>query len=70
MKSILGGLAAVLLLFAMTIPAFAVQPSSPPGQGECEHGNSQASCKPDPQPSHGADCDEHGPKDGGVNEDH
>src|SRR4029079_18538340 len=45
-------------------------PSSPPGQGECEHGNSGQECKPDPQPEHGQDCDEHGPKEGGVNEDH
>lgn len=50
--------------------AIASPPSDPPGQGECNHGNSQASCRPDPQPSHGADCDEHGPNDGGVNEDH
>lgn len=41
----------------------------PPGQGECEHGNSGQECKPDPQPDHGKDCDEHGNK-GGVNEDH
>ena len=45
-------------------------PSSPPGQGECEHGNSGQDCKPDPQPEHGQDCDEHGPNEGGVNEDH
>jgi hypothetical protein len=44
-------------------------PASPPGQGECEHGNSGQACKPDPQPDHGKDCDEHG-KQGGVNEDH
>jgi cobalamin biosynthesis Mg chelatase CobN len=44
-------------------------PSSPPGQGACEHGNSGQACKPDPQPTHGKDCDEHG-QQGGVNEDH
>jgi hypothetical protein len=44
-------------------------PTSPPGQGACEHGNSGQECKPDPQPSHGKDCDEHG-NQGGVNEDH
>lgn len=43
--------------------------SGPPGQGECAHGNSQKPCKPDPQPEHGKDCEEHG-KNGGVNEDH
>jgi hypothetical protein len=44
-------------------------PSSPPGQGECQHGNSGQECKPDPQPEHGKDCEEHG-NQGGVNEDH
>jgi hypothetical protein len=44
-------------------------PSSPPGQGECEHGNSGQECKPDPQPEHGKDCEDHGNL-GGVNEDH
>lgn len=44
-------------------------PASPPGQGECQHGNSGQECKPDPQPEHGKDCDEHG-NQGGVNEDH
>ena len=45
------------------------KPPSPPGQGECEHGNSQKPCKEDPQPDHGKDCEEHG-NHGGVNEDH
>jgi hypothetical protein len=57
----LGGAAA----FAATTD----KPPSPPGQGECEHGNSQKPCKDDPQPNHGQDCDEHG-NQGGVNEDH
>lgn len=43
--------------------------SGPPGQGECEHGNSGQECRPDPN-EHGQDCDEHGPFEGGVNEDH
>ena len=46
------------------------KPESPPGQGECAHGNSQKPCKDDPQPDKGKDCEEHGPKEGGVNEDH
>ena len=50
--------------------ASADKPPSPPGQGECAHGNSNKPCKDDPQPEHGKDCDEHGPKNGGVNEDH
>ena len=45
------------------------KPPSPPGQGECEHGNSQKPCKEDPQPDHGKDCEEHG-NHGGVTEDH
>ncbi len=44
-------------------------PSSPPGQGECQHGNSGQECKPDPQPEHGKECDDHG-NQGGVDEDH
>jgi hypothetical protein len=51
-------------------PAYGQKPPSPPGQGECEHGNSQKPCKDDPQPDRGKDCEEHGPKEGGVNEDH
>jgi hypothetical protein len=60
----------IAMALAGTVSVSAVPPTSPPGQGECDHGNSQQSCKPDPQPSNGQDCDEHGPKDGGVNEDH
>ena len=51
-------------------PAYGQKPPSPPGQGECAHGNSQKPCKEDPQPDRGKDCEEHGPKEGGVNEDH
>ncbi|CAN5293873.1 hypothetical protein BH18ACT12_BH18ACT12_01200 [soil metagenome] len=50
--------------------ASAQQPPAPPGQGPCSHGNTGKECKPDPQPEHGKDCDEHGPYEGGVNEDH
>src|SRR5512144_1056740 len=45
------------------------KPPSPPGQGKCEHGDSGQSCKEDPQPEKGKDCQEHG-NQGGVNEDH
>lgn len=34
----------------------------------CSHGNSGAPCKPDPQPGHGKECDDHGNASG--NEDH
>jgi outer membrane biosynthesis protein TonB len=64
-----GTLAAAIILVALAGTARATPPADPPGQGECDHGNSQQSCKPDPQPSHGADCEEHG-QQGGVNEDH
>lgn len=66
------GLALVLafLALAFTAVAKATPPTSPPGQGECQHGNSGQECRPDPQPSHGQDCEEHGPNEGGVNEDH
>lgn len=45
------------------------KPVSPPGQGECEHGNSGKPCRDDPQPELGRDCEHHG-NQGGVNEDH
>jgi len=44
------------------------KPPSPPGQGDCEHGNSGAACKDDPS-ENGKDCEAHG-NNGGVNEDH
>jgi hypothetical protein len=45
-------------------------PSNPPGSpgDNCSHGNSDKPCKPDPQPEHGQDCDDHGRARG--NEDH
>ena len=45
------------------------KPPSPPGQDECEHGNTAKPCKEDPQPDKGKDCEAHG-NNGGVNEDH
>lgn len=35
---------------------------------DCSHGNSDKACKPDPQPTHGTECDDHGNASG--NEDH
>lgn len=63
-------LIAVLALGMFAASALAAKPPAPPGQGECAHGNSGKPCKEDPQPEKGKDCDEHGPKEGGVNEDH
>ena len=54
---------------AAALAASSDKPPLPPGQGECEHGNSLKPCKEDPQPDHGGDCKEHG-NQGGVNEDH
>jgi hypothetical protein len=71
--------ATLVLAVVMGVLGFAVsgvavagvsdKPSSPPGQGECEHGNSEKPCKEDPQPDKGKDCELHG-NSGGVNEDH
>jgi len=60
---------AVLATVTLPIAAMADPPTEPPGQGDCNHGNSGQTCVPDPQPTHGQDCDEHGPNEGGVNED-
>src|SRR5919106_5728279 len=45
-------------------------PSTVPGSpgDDCSHGNSDKDCKPDPQPEHGKDCEDHGNARG--NEDH
>jgi hypothetical protein len=58
---------------AAAFAATADKPSSPPGQGQCDHGNGDQNgnageCKDDPS-ENGKDCDEHG-NNGGVNEDH
>jgi len=45
-------------------------PATVPGSpgDDCSHGNSGKPCRPDPQPTHGKDCDDHGNARG--NEDH
>jgi hypothetical protein len=58
---------------AAAFAATADKPASPPGQGECDHGNGDQNgnagpCKDDPS-ENGKDCDQHG-NNGGVNEDH
>ncbi len=62
---------AVAATVALPVGAAMADPpvDGPPGQGECEHGNSGQTCVPDPQPEHGQECEEHG-QEGGVNEDH
>ena len=54
---------------SVAVAATQTPPGTPPGQGECAHGNSGKPCRDDPQPGNGKDCQEHGNK-GGVNEDH
>ena len=63
---------AIAVTAALPLTAALADPPAggPPGQEECEHGNSGQTCVPDPQPTHGQDCEEHGPNEGGVNEDH
>jgi len=72
LKRVLTVVAAVgLVTLGLGAAALATPPQGgPPGQGDCSHGNTGKDCRPDPQPGHGQDCDEHGPKNGGVNEDH
>jgi hypothetical protein len=45
-------------------------PATVPGSpgDDCSHGNSGKDCRPDPQPEHGKECDDHGNARG--NEDH
>jgi hypothetical protein len=69
-------LAVVLAAGVFTSVALADKPPSPPGQtsnpgspgDDCSHGNSDKPCKPDPQPGHGSECDDHGNASG--SEDH
>jgi hypothetical protein len=65
-------LAVLVGVFGFAVSGIAVasngQPPSPPGQGDCEHGNSVQNCKDDPS-ENGKDCEAHG-NNGGVNEDH
>ena len=66
----------VLALGVMTggVAGFAASSAplpAPPGQGDCSHGSTGKSCRPDPQPEQGKDCDTHGNDGiGGINEDH
>src|SRR5437870_6107887 len=69
-------LAVLLAAGVFTSVALAEKPPAPPGQtsnpgspgDDCSHGNSDQPCKPDPQPGHGSECDDHGNARG--NEDH
>jgi hypothetical protein len=54
---------------SVAVAATQTPPGTPPGQGDCHHGNSGKACGDDPQPDNGKDCQAHG-NNGGVNEDH
>jgi hypothetical protein len=54
---------------SVAVAATQTPPGTPPGQGDCQHGNSGKACGDDPQPDNGKDCQAHG-NNGGVNEDH
>lgn len=60
-------LAAALGVLGMASAGLA---ADPPGQGPCKPVDSGKKCNPDPQPQHGAECEEHGPHEGGVNKHH
>lgn len=69
---------ALIILTAglMLVASGAAVQASGIGQGPCHHGNSNKTCRPDPQPSHGKDCIQHGGGgkaplgNGGGNQDH
>jgi hypothetical protein len=58
---------AALLVFAVAVPVAAHVP--PGNDGNNCHGANQVPCRPDPQPSHGQDCQPHGNNPDG-NDDH
>ena len=69
MRKLLIGATIVASVLLPLVAAYAAPPDSPPGQGECDNGNSNQTCVPDPRPDNGQDCEEHG-NNGGGNENH
>jgi hypothetical protein len=67
---LLAGLGVSAALASPGAPNAGGPPSTVPGSpgDDCSHGNSDKDCKPDPQPGHGQECDDHGKASG--NEDH
>lgn len=67
-RALIAMLAIVILIFAT---AGTVKAGEPPfgNDGPPCHGQNQNDCRPDPQPSHGQDCDAHGNNPDG-NDDH
>ena len=77
MKRVLIAVAAALVMALGGVAAVAADPgkgNGPPATvpgspgDDCSHGNADKPCRPDPQPEHGKDCDDHGNARG--NEDH
>ena len=58
-KLLIGATIALSVLIPLGV-ANATPPNGPPGQDECDNGNSDHSCVPDPQPTQGQECQEHG----------
>jgi hypothetical protein len=70
MKKIVFVLMMSLSGLALASPALATNSNSHWNENDgCDHGNSHKPCRPDPQPTHGKDCETHG-NHGGINEDH
>jgi hypothetical protein len=63
------GLVLLIVVATLTAPAAKVSADPLGNDGACEHANSQAECREDPQPDHGKDCEAHGANLDG-NEDH
>lgn len=70
MKKIMFILLLASMLVVGILAASALANNDNPGSpgDNCSHGNSNKECKPDPQPEHGKDCEDHGNARG--NEDH
>lgn len=67
-RAITAAVIILMLLFVASVKA--TNDNLPPGNdGENCHGANMETCRPDPQPSHGADCDPHGNNPDG-NDDH
>ena len=71
MRKIIIAVTSVVLALSLASMVQASNPhGNPPGNdGDLCHGANQQTCRPDPQPSHGAECDPHGNNPDG-NDDH
>lgn len=70
MKRLSGIALTVCAVIALALGGASNVTATPPGNdGNLCHGANQETCRPDPQPSHGQDCDAHGNNPDG-NDDH